>query len=231
MPESQTPAAPAAPATDPAATPGAPPAQVPAAPVAPAVPAPPVASAAPVAPVVDPAVEQARVAAEQAAEQARTERDELLAGLRRVLDPNGAAAETDPAQLAAQATTERDAALAEARTLRVELAAHQAAHGAGADPARLLDSRTVERQLAELDPADPKFAEKLGAVITGAVEANPHLRAEGAPAGPAKGGADFTPGTTAAPTAAQFAAMSYGERVELHQKDPDLYRQLSAASE
>ncbi|MFJ9869064.1 hypothetical protein [Streptomyces sp. NPDC101165] len=223
MPESQTPAAPAAPSTDPAApvTPAAPPG----APVVPATPA------APAAPAVDPAVEQRATAAEQAAEQARTERDELLAGLRRVLDPSGAAAETDPAQLAAQATTERDAALAEARTLRVELAAHQAAHGAGADPARLLDSRTVEKQLADLDPTDAKFGEKLTAVITGAVEANPHLRAEGAPAGPPAGGADFTPGTTEAPTAAQFAAMSYGDRVALHQSDPDLYARLSAASE
>ncbi|MEV0657147.1 hypothetical protein [Streptomyces sp. NPDC050395] len=226
MPESQTPAAPAAPSTDPAApvTPAAPAAPAPAAPAAPA-------PAAPVAPAVDPAVEQRATAAEQAAEQAKTERDELLAGLRRVLDPNGAAAETDPAQLAAQATTERDTALAEARTLRVELAAHQAAHGAGADPARLLDSRTVEKQLAGLDPTDAKFGEKLAAVITAAVEANPHLRATGAPAGPPAGGADFTPGTTAAPTAAQFAAMSYGDRVALHQSDPDLYRQLSAASE
>jgi hypothetical protein len=229
MPESQTPAAPAAPSTDPAApvTPAVPaaPAVPPAAPVTPATPA------APVVPVVDPAVEQRATAAEQAAEQAKTERDELLAGLRRVLDPNGAAAETDPAQLAAQATTERDAALAEARTLRVELAAHQAAHGAGADPSRLLDSRTVERQLAELDPADAKFGEKLAAVITAAVEANPHLRATGAPAGPPAGGADFTPGTTTAPTAVQFAAMSYGDRVALHQSDPDLYARLSAASE
>ncbi|MFI5808886.1 hypothetical protein [Streptomyces sp. NPDC051561] len=231
MPESQTPAAPAAPANDPAASPGTSPVQAPAAPVAPVVPAAPAAPVVPAAPTIDPAVEQRATAAEQVAEQAKTERDELLAGLRRVLDPSGAAAETDPAQLAAQATTERDAALAEARTLRVELAAHQAAHGAGADPSRLLDSRTVEKQLADLDPTDAKFGEKLAAVITAAVEANPHLRAEGAPAGPAKGGADFTPGTTAAPTAAQFAAMSYGDRVALHQSDPDLYRQLSAASE
>ncbi|MFE4333947.1 hypothetical protein ACFRQM_32395 [Streptomyces sp. NPDC056831] len=229
MPESQTPAAPAAPSTDPAApvTPAAPAtlAAPPAAPVAPATPA------APAAPAVDPAVEQRATAAEQAAQQAKTERDELLAGLRRVLDPSGAAAETDPAQLAAQATTERDAALADARSLRVELAAHQAAHGAGADPARLLDSRTVEKQLADLDPTDAKFGEKLAAVITAAVEANPHLRAEGTPAGPPAGGADFTPGTTTAPTAAQFAAMSYGDRVALHQSDPDLYARLSAASE
>ncbi|MFD7106097.1 hypothetical protein [Streptomyces celluloflavus] len=183
------------------------------------------------APATDPAAEQKLADAEKTAQQAQADRDDVLAALRRVLDPSGAAGEQDPAALAEQAATERDAALAEARTLRVELAAHRAAHGAGADPARLLDSRAVEKQLADLDPADAKFGDKLAAVITAAVEASPHLRAEGAPAGPAKGGADFTPGTTAAPTAAQFAAMSYGERVELHQSDPDLYRQLSAASE
>ncbi|MCM2420300.1 hypothetical protein [Streptomyces sp. RKAG293] len=225
MPESPAPAAPATPATDPAATP-----PVPAAPALPPAPTPP-APAVPAAPVVDPAVEQRATAAEQAAQQATTERDDLLANLRRVLDPAGAAAETDPARLAEQATTERDTALAESRRLRVELAAHQAAHGAGADPGRLLDSRTVEKQLADLDPADAKFGEKLAAVITAAVEASPHLRAEGTPAGPPAAGADFTPGTTAAPTAAQFAAMAYGDRVALHQSDPDLYRQLSAASD
>ncbi|MDN3056186.1 hypothetical protein PH213_16860 [Streptomyces sp. SRF1] len=231
MPESQTPAAPSTPAADPAATPSTPPA-APAAPVVPTPPvAPPTTPAAPTAPTVDPAAEQRATVAEQAAQQAKAERDELLAGLRRVLDPNGAAAEQDPAALAAQATTERDQAQAEARRLRVELAAHQAAHGAGADPARLLDSRAVERQLADLDPDDAKFGDKLAAVITAAVQASPHLRAEGTPAGPPKGGADFTPGSTPAPTAEQFARMSYGERVELHQSDPDLYARLSAANE
>ncbi|UTP32709.1 hypothetical protein [Streptomyces rapamycinicus] len=225
MPESQTPAAPSTPAADPAATPSTPPA-APTPPVAP-----PAAPATPAAPTVDPAAEQRATAAEQAAQQAKTERDELLAGLRRVLDPNGAAAEQDPAALAAQATTERDQAQAEVRRLRVELAAHQAAHGAGADPARLLDSRAVERQLSDLDPDDAKFGDKLAAVITAAVEASPHLRAEGTPAGPPQGGADFTPGSTPTPTADQFARMSYGERVELHQSDPDLYARLSAASE
>jgi hypothetical protein len=202
---------------------------IPAAPTAAA--APPAAPVAPAAPAADPAAEQRATAAEQAAQQAQTERDELLAGLRRVLDPSGAAAEQDPAKLAEQATTERDAALAEARRLRVELAAHQAAHGAGADPGRLLDSRAVERQLADLDPDDAKFGDKLAAVITSAVEASPHLRAAGAPAGPPKGGADFTPGSTPTPTAEQFARMNYADRVELHQSDPDLYARLSAASE
>ncbi|UUN29433.1 hypothetical protein [Streptomyces sp. FIT100] len=228
MPESQTPAAPAAPSTDPGTAPN-----TPAAPATPPAPTGQPAPAAPSAPAVpDPAAEQRVSAAEQTAQQAKTERDELLAGLRRVLDPDGAAAEEDPARLAEQAATERDAARAEVRQLRVELAAHQAAHAAGADPARLLDSRTVEKQLAALDPDDAKFGDNLAAVIASAVEAAPHLRAEGtAPAGPAKGGADFTPGGTPAPTTEQFARMSYGERVALHQSDPDLYARLSAANE
>lgn len=212
MPESQTPAAPAAPSTDLG--------------TAPATPA---SLATPPAPTGE---QQAPAAPDPAAEQARTERDELLASLRRVLDPNGAAAEEDPARLAEQAAAERDQARAETRQLRIELAAHQAAHKNGADPARLLDSRSVAAQLESLDPADAKFGEKLDAVIAAAVEANPLLRAgETLPAGPPMGGADFTPGATQTVTPEQFARMSYADRVELHQSDPDLYRQLSAASE
>ncbi|MFI6055509.1 hypothetical protein ACIBCO_36165 [Streptomyces violascens] len=142
------------------------------------------------APGVDPAIEQRATEAEQAAQRATAERDEVLAALRKVLDPSGAAGEQDPTQLATRATAARDAALAEAKQLRVELAAHQAAHKAGADPTRLLDSRTVEKQLAELEPGDAKFGEQLAAVIAAAVEANPLLRADGP--GPTKGGADFT---------------------------------------
>jgi hypothetical protein len=182
--------------------------------------------------VVDPAAEQRATAAEQAAQQAQAERDELLGALRKVLDPSGAAGEQDPAKLAEQATSERDQALAEARRLRVELAAHQAAHKNGADPARLLDSRTVAAQLEALDPTDAKFGEKLDALIAAAVETNPLLRVGGTtPTGPPRGGADFTPGAPQMVTPKQFARMSYADRVELHQSDPDLYRQLSAASE
>ncbi|MEF3114492.1 hypothetical protein [Streptomyces chrestomyceticus] len=219
MSDSNAPAAPAAPAAtaaDPGATPPAP-----------------VAESAPPAPPVDPAAEQRATAAEQAAQQAAAERDDVLAALRRVLDPEGAATEADPARLAEQAAAERDQALAEARQLRVELAAHQAAHTAGADPARLLDSRAVEKQLAALDPSNPKFGEQLAAVIADAVKAAPHLRADtSAPAGPARAGADFTAPTTAGtPTAEQFARMGYAERVALHTADPDLYARLSAASQ
>ncbi|WP_406353243.1 hypothetical protein [Streptomyces sp. NBC_00658] len=183
-------------------------------------------------PAVDPAAEQRAPAAEQAAQQAKTERDDLLGALRKVLDPSGAAGEQDPAKLAEQATSERDQALAEARRLRVELAAHQAAHKGGADPARLLDSRSVAAQLEALDTTDAKFGEQLDVVIAAAVEANPLLRAGGTlPAGPPKGGADFTPGAPQTVTPEHFARLSYADRVELHQSDPDLYRQLSAASE
>ncbi|MGW2484947.1 hypothetical protein ACWCWQ_34525 [Streptomyces sp. NPDC001571] len=182
-------------------------------------------------PPVDPAAEQRASEAEQAAQRAQAERDELLGALRKVLDPSGVSSERDPAQLAVQAATERDTALAEAKQLRIELAAHQAAHKAGADPARLLDSRAVEKQLGELDPTDSKFGERLDAVIAAAVEANPLLRAEAtAPAGPPKGGADFTPGAAPTVTPEQFASLTYAQRVELHQSDPDLYRQLSAGT-
>ncbi|MFE2033043.1 hypothetical protein ACFXBB_07225 [Streptomyces scopuliridis] len=147
-------------------------------------------------------------------------------------DPAAERQLADATKRAEQATTERDAALAEARRLRVELAAHQAAHKGGADPARLLDSHSVATQLEALDPSDAKFAERLDCVIAAAVEANPLLRADGgAPAGPPKGGADFTPGAPATVTPEQFARLSYAERVDLHQSDPNLYRQLSAASE
>ncbi|QKW51692.1 hypothetical protein [Streptomyces buecherae] len=205
--------------------PPAPPAPTPAAPA-------PAGTAAPVPAVVDRAAEQRATEAEQVAQRAQAERDELLAALRSVLDPSGAAGEQDPAKLAEQATTERDAALADVRHLRVELAAHQAAHKAGADPVRLLDSRAVEKQLGALDPSNSAFAEQLDAVIAAAVEANPLLRAANtAPAGPTKGGADFTPGNPQTVTPEQFARMTYTQRVELHQADPDLYRQLSAAHE
>lgn len=161
----------------------------------PPAPTPPVPPTTPAPPAVDPAAEQRATAAEQAAQQAKTERDDLLGALRKVLDPSGAASEQDPAKLAEQATSERDQALAEARRLRVELAAHQAAHKGGADPARLFDSRWVAAQFEALDPTDAKFGEKLDAVIAAAVEANPLLRVGGAlPSGPPMGGADFTAG-------------------------------------
>ncbi|GGU93726.1 hypothetical protein GCM10010260_30990 [Streptomyces filipinensis] len=132
-----------------------------------------------------------------------------------MLGPSGAAGEQDRAKLAEQAATERDAALAEARQLRVELAAHQAVHKAGADTARLLDSRTGENQLAALDPADPKFAEQLDTVIAAAAgqtrccAPRPQRR-------PRPGGRRVHPGAPQTVTPERFARMTYAHRVELH---------------
>ena len=121
--------------------------------------------------------------------------------------------ETTPSAPAAPAAPAAVDPAVEQRAAEAEQAAQQA---------------TAE-QLADLDPTDAKFGERLDAVIAAAVEANPLLRTT--PAGPPRGGADFSGGPAATVTPEQFAAMSYGQRVELHQSDPDLYRQLSAANE
>ncbi|MEU5302225.1 hypothetical protein ACH4YO_23850 [Streptomyces noursei] len=151
-------------------------------------------AAPPVAP--DPAAEQQLVAAEQRATE-QTERAEQLQqaldAVQQALNPDGGEGGQDPAQLAA-AVAERDTQLADLagrlRTAQVELAAHRAAaeHGARAD--RLLNSRAFLDSVSGLDPDAPKFGEQLAAAITAAVEADPDLY-RAAPAGPARGGAEF----------------------------------------
>ncbi|MFI0906770.1 hypothetical protein ACH4TE_25090 [Streptomyces sioyaensis] len=133
-------------------------------------------------------------------EQRATEQSERAEQLQAALDavhqalnPDGGEGGQDPAQLAA-AVAERDQQLAqvaaELRTARVELAAHRAAgeHGARAD--RLLNSRAFLDSVAGLDPKAAKFEQQLGDAIRAAVEADPDLY-RAAPAGPAKGGAEF----------------------------------------
>ncbi|MFG3118693.1 hypothetical protein ACGF4C_30520 [Streptomyces sp. NPDC048197] len=124
------------------------------------------------------------------AEQLQT----ALDAVHQALNPDGnGEGGQDPAQLAA-AVAERDQQLAqvaaELRTAQVELAAHRAAgeHGARAD--RLLNSRAFADSVAGLDPSAPKFGEQLAEQIRTAVEADPDLY-RAAPAGPAKGGAEF----------------------------------------
>ncbi|UWM52077.1 hypothetical protein N0X72_25365 [Streptomyces carpaticus] len=216
MPDAPTtPPAPAAPQTGDPATP----------------PAPAPAPAGPQTTPPAPPAGQLLADATTAAETATAERDQALAALdaiRAALNPGAEGGDQDPARLAESAAAARDQALADVRRLTVELAAHQAAATHGADPARLLDSRAVARQLADLDPADQGFAAALDTVIKTAVDGNPTLRAQ-APAGPPRGGADFNGGPPPATTPEQFRAMSYGQRVELHQSDPDLYRQLAGS--
>lgn len=148
------------------------------------------------APGPDPAVEQRLAEAEQRANDAAHQRDQLQAALDAVtkaLNPNDPAAENDPAALAA-AVAERDRLLAEhsaeLRGARVELAVARAAADAGARGDRLLNSRSFLASVSGLDPADEGFEEQLGAAIKAAVDADPELYRAG-PAAPSRAGAEF----------------------------------------
>lgn len=76
----------------------------------------------------------------------------------------------DPAQLAKDLAAERDAKAATAR----ELAIFKAASTAGADPAKLLDSRSFMTSVQGLDPSD---GTAVAAAIKAAVDANASLKA------------------------------------------------------
>jgi hypothetical protein len=89
----------------------------------------------------------------------------------------------DPAQLTQQLTESQQ----QARQTTVELAVYRTARDAGADPDALLDSRAFAASLADIDPTD---TDAVTAAIKAAISANPKLGA--APAGPPRGGADFT---------------------------------------
>ncbi|WP_150236462.1 hypothetical protein [Streptomyces albofaciens] len=125
---------------------------------------------APTAPAADPAAEQRVSAAEQAAQQAATERDDLLAALRKVLDPEGADGEADPARLAEQAAAERDQA-APRRGSSVSSWPRTRPRTPPAPtrpPARLPHRRAAARRPR---PDDKAFGDKLAEVIKTAVEA------------------------------------------------------------
>ncbi|AFU62146.1 hypothetical protein SV1_6 [Streptomyces phage SV1] len=86
-------------------------------------------------------------------------------------------------QWAQRALTESQTA---ARTAAIQTAILRAAPGAGADPARLLDSASFTASLATVDPNDTAA---VAAAITAALTAQPWLSAQ--PGGPVRGGADF----------------------------------------
>ncbi|PSJ29822.1 hypothetical protein B7P34_04740 [Streptosporangium nondiastaticum] len=151
----------------------------------------------------DSAIEQQLVDAQQRASAEAERATQLQAALdavNKALNPDAKDGEQDPNALAA-AVAERDRQLADAaaqlRTAQVELAAYKAAAEQGARADRLLNSRVFVDGLAALDPADAKFGEQLAAAITAAVDGDPDLY-RAVPAGPARGGAEFT-GAPAAP--------------------------------
>lgn len=161
-----------------------------------------------------------RVTAKQrAADDARQELTQQLLG---ILDPSRAGQQATPEQLTQQLEAEQSKAKATA----VELAVYRTAREAGGDPDALLDSRQFAASIADLDPTDTAAVKS---AVEAAVTANPKLAAQTAPAGPARSGSEFTGPPSSAPTAAQFAAMNYAQRVELMQSDPDTYRRLAGA--
>ncbi|MFD4305055.1 hypothetical protein ACFWRY_20340 [Streptomyces albidoflavus] len=138
--------------------------------------------------------------------------------------PTAEAPEGDLTRLpkwAQQALTDSTAA---AKRAAVQAAVIQAAPAAGADVARLLDSASFTAAVAQVDPTDTAAVTE---TIKNAVAAQPWLST--VPQTPGKGGADFTDPGPGAVTAEQFAAMSYAERVDLHQSDPETYRRLAGS--
>ncbi|MGW2062800.1 hypothetical protein ACWCO9_19465, partial [Streptomyces sp. NPDC001937] len=110
------------------------------------------------------------------------------------------------------------------RQADTQAAVYRLAQQTGADPAALLHTPAAMAGIAAVDLADEAA---LTAAITAAVNAHPWIAAR--PGGPARSGADFTPGSGEV-TAAQFAAMDYDARIALHTSDPDTYRRLAAGN-
>lgn len=209
-----TPAAPAAPAPAapaPAAPAPAAPAAVPAVPAAPVAPAAPTAPAVPAAPVTPPAApaggdvdvstlpapvqkligdlraeagKSRTVAKQNAAEQATADITQRLAAALGIT-PAGDTP-PDPAALTAQ-VAELSAQL---RTSQVQTAARAEAAAQGAHADRLLNSVAFNAKVAALDPTAADFTAQLTAAITAEVATDPALYRT-APAGPARGGAEF----------------------------------------
>lgn len=115
----------------------------------------------------------------------------------------GLKGDDDPAKAAQTAADERDAAKTVAKNLAVENSILRMAAKQGANPDALTDSRSFMRQLEGIDPAADDFAEKVEAAIKAALEANPALKAQGAPVvAPARSGGPVGGG---APVAGQLS--------------------------
>lgn len=163
-------------------------------------------------------------AKQRAADEARAELAQQIGKALGIVDDDTA---PDPDQLAQQLAAEQ----AKARQTAVELAVYRTAREAGGDPDALLDSRAFADAVAELDPSD---LDGIRTAVKAAVEANPRLAAQQQGAqqqasGPTRTGAEFTGGGGSEVTPAQFAAMTYAQRVALMENDPDTYRRLAGS--
>lgn len=183
-PAPAAPAAPVAPVVDPsAATPPAPAATPPApgAPAAPAAPAEDLWS--------DPVKAKAeieRLRKENGNDRTKAKTDAADAARKEMAQTIGKAlglvqddTPPDPAALAATA----QAAVAKANAATVELAVFKVAGKHGADPAELLERRSIVAQLEALDPAAADFNTQVDALVKKAVTDNPRLLAQAPVAG------------------------------------------------
>lgn len=148
--------------------------------------------------------------------------DDLLSRLTKALTGDDGGKNTaTPEQLAAQAEkASKDLAAAQR-----ELAVFKAAHGAGANPAALLDSRSFVDSLADVDATDTDAITK---AIKDAVKRNPSYRST---QGSASGGGEIDPGKAegnAGPTKDEFNKMTYAERVALKNSNPSAYSRLNS---
>lgn len=80
----------------------------------------------------------------------------------------------DPTKAVEKATAERDTAVARARQLESERVAERVARGLDANTSALLDSKRVEKALAELE--DPFDEDAVTAVLQRALDDAPHLK-------------------------------------------------------
>lgn len=115
----------------------------------------------------------------------------------------------DPTKLAAQVAESAETA----RQAQVELAVFKAASPAGADPMKLVDSRSFMAKVAKLDPTADGFGKKVADAVAEHLKDNPASKAT--PAAPHRSGAPVGGGapTTGRPTslgAAVGAALGGG---------------------
>lgn len=149
------------------------------------------------------------------------------ADLQTLADAENQTAEQQANARAEAAEKAANETVAAANKTLVAAAAQIAALTAGANPARveallkLADLSTVEVTDGTPDAAAVKTA------IDAALKDFPEFKTT-APAGGASGG-DLNGGGGTTVTKEQFEAMTYADRVKLHQSHPDIYNRLAAA--
>lgn len=124
--------------------------------------------------------------------------EEFTAGLAKLIGL-GEEEPPDPEVL----TQQLSSAQAETRQARVELAVYRAAAQHGADPDAVLDSRSFQAAVADLDPSAPDFETRVNTALAAAVQTNPRLRAAPPPppqpAAPAQNTPQAPAGVSGAP--------------------------------